>query len=197
MIGNDIVDLNTAKVQSNWKRKGFLDKVFTDSEQAYIFNSDDSSSAVWQLWSMKESAYKVFVQQNQQSFFNPKKLECTVLGKTSGSVEVDGVRYSTIFRLNENFVHSFATLEEKNQECQQDTICFHLSDSSIKNQRFETYERLKLKISEENNLDSNQLSIRKNNWGVPELYHRNLRLNIAFSLSHHGNYGAISILKNK
>ena len=33
MIGNDVVDLRRALVESNWKRKGFLTKVFSDSEQ--------------------------------------------------------------------------------------------------------------------------------------------------------------------
>ena len=33
MIGNDIVDLNLAKTQSNWQRKGFLERQFTKKEQ--------------------------------------------------------------------------------------------------------------------------------------------------------------------
>ena len=39
MIGNDIVDLQLAKKQSNWQRKGFLDKQFTVSEQEEIARS--------------------------------------------------------------------------------------------------------------------------------------------------------------
>ena len=33
MIGNDIVDLDLARTQSNWQRKGFLDKIFTKKEK--------------------------------------------------------------------------------------------------------------------------------------------------------------------
>ena len=29
MIGNDIVDLSLAAIQSNWQRRGFLEKQFT------------------------------------------------------------------------------------------------------------------------------------------------------------------------
>ena len=36
MIGNDIVDLALAQKESNWKRKGFLDKIFTLQEQLFI-----------------------------------------------------------------------------------------------------------------------------------------------------------------
>jgi hypothetical protein len=33
MIGNDVVDLALAQKESNWKRKGFLNKLFTSVEQ--------------------------------------------------------------------------------------------------------------------------------------------------------------------
>ena len=75
MIGNDIVDLNLAKTQSNWERKGFLKKQFTDEEQLSIHSSRNSFLEVWLLWSMKEAAYKCYSQQYQIRFFNPKKLE--------------------------------------------------------------------------------------------------------------------------
>ena len=39
MIGNDLVDLKVASVESNWKRPRFLDKVFTIEEQQLIMNS--------------------------------------------------------------------------------------------------------------------------------------------------------------
>ena len=58
MIGNDIVDLELAAVQSNWRRKGFLEKVFTASEREIISSGEDPDLTVWLLWSMKEAAYK-------------------------------------------------------------------------------------------------------------------------------------------
>ena len=63
MIGNDIVDLKLASIQSNWQRKGFLNKVFTKKEQTLILNASNSFEMVWLLWSIKESAYKVYIQQ--------------------------------------------------------------------------------------------------------------------------------------
>ena len=36
MIGNDVVDLELAKKESNWQRRGFLSKIFTKNEQRLI-----------------------------------------------------------------------------------------------------------------------------------------------------------------
>ena len=60
MIGNDIVDLVQARFQSNWKRKGFVQKIFTQKEQELIFSSKNPENMVWNLWTRKESAYKIF-----------------------------------------------------------------------------------------------------------------------------------------
>ncbi|MFT4791790.1 MAG: phosphopantetheinyl transferase (holo-ACP synthase), partial [Arcticibacterium sp.] len=58
MIGNDVVDLKVAALESNWMRLGFLDKVFSEEEQEVILNSENKSQMVWLFWSMKEAAYK-------------------------------------------------------------------------------------------------------------------------------------------
>ena len=47
MIGNDIVDLALAQKESNWKRKGFLDKIFTLQEQLFINLSENQEIEVW------------------------------------------------------------------------------------------------------------------------------------------------------
>lgn len=73
MIGNDIVDLKQAAKDSNWKRPRFLDKIFTPREQQLIWSAKDQDQMVWLLWSMKEAAYKVNVQQFGTRFFNPKR----------------------------------------------------------------------------------------------------------------------------
>lgn len=74
MIGNDIVDLNLSRVQSNWKRKGFLEKQYTPLEQKQIFSSKHPELCLWRFWTMKEAVYKVIVQDHKQRFFDPKKL---------------------------------------------------------------------------------------------------------------------------
>ena len=57
MVGNDIVDLGLADINA-WKRKRFLDKVLTPSEQLLMLDSVDPGTFFWVLWSMKESAFQ-------------------------------------------------------------------------------------------------------------------------------------------
>mgnify|MGYP003652628921 CR=1 FL=1 len=68
MIGNDVVDLNLAKTESNWQRKGFLEKQFTQFEINEILSSANPFVKVWLFWSMKEAAYKCYVQEEQKRF---------------------------------------------------------------------------------------------------------------------------------
>jgi phosphopantetheinyl transferase (holo-ACP synthase) len=76
MIGNDIVDLAKAKRESNWQRKGFLDKLFTEKEQRLIITAENPELMVWTLWSRKEAAYKIYNRQTGERFFNPKGFVC-------------------------------------------------------------------------------------------------------------------------
>ena len=69
MVGNDIVDLYEASQASNWQRPRFLDKLFSEQEQAYINSAENAFTMVWQLWSMKEATYKA----HQRRFSIPRK----------------------------------------------------------------------------------------------------------------------------
>ncbi len=75
MIGNDVVDLALAKKESNWKRKGFLAKLFTAFEQELINNSINQEDMVWILWSIKESTYKAYQRLHYNRGFYPTKIE--------------------------------------------------------------------------------------------------------------------------
>ena len=81
MIGNDIVDLQCAKNESDWHRAGFLDKVFDENEKNYLRNASDPNTLVWRMWTMKESAYKAKVQHSSKRFFNPKRISWSKLEK--------------------------------------------------------------------------------------------------------------------
>ncbi|HBI01226.1 4'-phosphopantetheinyl transferase superfamily protein, partial [uncultured Flavobacterium sp.] len=77
MIGNDVIDLALAKVESNWQRKGYLDKLFTTKEQNLIFSAENRTIMVWILWSKKEAVYKIIRQENGLRGFYPLKIENT------------------------------------------------------------------------------------------------------------------------
>lgn len=109
MLGNDIVDLELAKTQSNWRRKNYLDKIFTPEEQLLITAAESPDMMVWLLWSMKESAYKIHNRKNGIRDFAPKSLSCTIHPNTYGEVNIDGNTYFTKSSLQTAFVHTIAS----------------------------------------------------------------------------------------
>lgn len=112
MIGNDIVDLELAAQESNWKRKGFLEKLFTIKELQLIRDSDSPEIMVWNLWSRKEAAYKIFNRQSKITAFIPLRLECFNLDSTNnqtlGEVRGMGNSYFTNTLINPEYVYSVA-----------------------------------------------------------------------------------------
>ena len=185
MIGNDIVDLKQAAKDSNWKRPRFLDKIFTPREQQLIWSAKDQDQMVWLLWSMKEAAYKVNVQQFGIRFFNPKRLECTLLSNLKGEVVIEDNRYFIESIITEDFIYSIALIA---------------SDKSYKSEWFLNHSQdygaqskcLKRSFLKTLNLD--EVTIIKNNIGVPKLQHNSDLLDVSFSLTHHGAFSGYAIL---
>ena len=95
MIGNDIVDLALAKIESNWLRNGFLDKIFTQKEQLLIANAINPEIMIWNLWTRKEAAYKIYNRKTGFRGYIPLKLECFYESDTIGTVVCNGFKYYT------------------------------------------------------------------------------------------------------
>lgn len=108
MLGNDIVDLDLAKTQSNWRRKNYLEKIFTKEEQLLIAAAENPDVMVWLLWSMKESAYKIHNRKTGIRNFAPRSLSCTVHLNAYGEVNINGKTYFTKSSLQTAFVHTIA-----------------------------------------------------------------------------------------
>jgi len=112
VIGNDIVDLALAQQESNWKRKGFLDKIFTQNEQLLILNSPNPANMVWNLWSRKEAAYKIYNRKTQIRGYFPLQLECFNLeiadGIIFGKVVIKGLVYFTKTEIKTDFINTIA-----------------------------------------------------------------------------------------
>ena len=117
MIGNDIVDLALAQKESNWKRKGFLDKIFTKKEQLQISNAENSEVMVWNLWSRKEAAYKIYNRQTQIRGYFPLQLECFNLeiinGIAFGKVAIKESVYYTKTEVTSQFINTIAVENNK------------------------------------------------------------------------------------
>lgn len=146
MIGNDIVDLALAQKESHWKRKGFLDKIFTRNEQLLILNTKNPDVMVWNLWSRKEAAYKIYNRQTNIRGYFPLQLECFDLDSidtfTFGKVVMKDRIYYTKTEINSEFVHTIAvenvhyfgsitTLENRNNIQKTNGIPEHFESASL------------------------------------------------------------------
>lgn len=113
MLGNDIVDLQLAATQSNWRRKGYFQKIFTEQEQELILNATDQDQMVWLLWSMKEAAYKIVNRQNLKQFYSPLKFACDLLGYKS-LVTFENQTFYTESEVGVQFIHTIAVQNQQN-----------------------------------------------------------------------------------
>ncbi|MDX6745578.1 4'-phosphopantetheinyl transferase superfamily protein [Polaribacter sp. PL03] len=178
-IGNDIVDLNLAKTQSNWQRKGFLEKQFTQKEQEEIQDAENPFLKVWQFWSMKEAAYKCYTQKVEKRFFTPQKFECSLFSTTEGFVLFEDSKYVTTTSFKPSYIHTIA--KETNNE----VVIFSKIGSS-KNIHID----LKIQLALETGVLSDEIVKVKTTVGAPLFYHKEKLLTKSCSISHHGNYGA-------
>ncbi|RZJ75588.1 MAG: 4-phosphopantetheinyl transferase family protein [Flavobacterium sp.] len=166
MIGNDVVDLVAARSQSNWQRKGFLQKLFSAEEQRLIAAASEASETmVWILWSMKEAAYKIYNRETGVRGYIPHKLLCSDVAITNlgfiGKVNCEDRTYYTVSTIQDNVIHTIAVKVQNDLE----------RISEIKNK-----------------------TIFKDNKGIPYIYDSDGNPWPA-SVSHHGNsYNAVSLV---
>ena len=178
-IGNDIVDLKLAETESNWQRKGFLEKQFTQKEQDEILNSEHPFLKVWLFWSMKEAAYKCYTQSVEKRFFAPQKFECSLFSKEEGRVVYGDIKFYTTTSFNTFYLHTIAKVSKEV------STCFSGIGSS-KTVQID----LKIKLAAITGVLSEEIEKRKTSVGAPLFYHQQKLLTKSCSISHHGNYGA-------
>lgn len=112
MIGNDIVDLALARKESNWRRPGYLEKIFTIEEQFLISNAENPEIMVWNLWSRKEAAYKIYNRQTGIRAYIPTQLACVYDNENSGSVQCHGNTYYTKTEITKEKIHTVAVTQQ-------------------------------------------------------------------------------------
>lgn len=188
MIGNDIIDLKAAAVQSNWKRPGYLDKLFSKHEQSLILNSKDQETTVWLLWAMKESSYKAHQRRFQlPRLFNPKDYKCEITaqssGSASGSVKIQENCYDISASIDTCRLHCIASAIPKKKILEK----IFSVPTDVKKELISTLSVLKT-------LSREKISLIKGENTVPHLTYQNKPLNSIFSLSSHGNFSAFILM---
>lgn len=183
MIGNDIVDIQLARQQSNWRRPRYLDKIFTSQEQEYIRQSAIPEQMVWRLWSMKEAAYKLYIQVYPGRFYNPRAFKC--------SLNLSEVNYRTFkcyvqTKITSNYIISEARISPTKMSSE--VIKFN-GVSTPKQSKF-LKSKLLSDVAEALHCQINQLEFVKQPYGIPTIQYNQKDINV--SLSHHGYYGAMA-----
>ncbi len=190
MTGNDIVDLNTAATESNWKRRGFIEKIFTPAEQHHILHASAPGLAVWRLWTMKESTYKVHIRQTGLRLFAPQKYQCQILDDTRGFVNVDHKQFDTYSTLTKEYIYSSS--REKNCHFNRSTDrCFSIPGDAD-HQAF-IRRKILLTYSTVTGENVNNIVIRKHALNIPFIHILGHNTLIPVSITHHGRYAAFTI----
>lgn len=114
MIGNDVVDLALATIQSNWKRKGYLNKIFTKLEQEFISKSSNPDKMVWILWSRKEAVYKIIIQKGGKQGYYPIKIKCINTDFENGIVIFENQIFHSKTFVSNDLIHSLAIENKEN-----------------------------------------------------------------------------------
>ena len=191
MTGNDIVAIKIAAAESNWRRKGFLEKIFTRQEQQYIKEAAVPNEMVWRLWTMKESAYKIYTRQFGGRFFAPQKFSCTLLSATAGVVAFNNSCYQTNTVTAKDYIYSTAkskgiiNIELINS-------CFYLPQTVHTRQQQFIYKKIIDHYTSITGKVKKNITIVKDKNGIPFLNCRS-NLQIPLSITHHGNYAAFTI----
>jgi phosphopantetheinyl transferase len=179
VIGNDIVCLAKAATESNWRRKGYLQRIFTPSEQQLILQHEDPSLMLWLIWTMKESAYKIINRETGIRSFAPMCLVCSIQEvntcNASGLINYQGKDIISRSTISSCYVHSIAARTE-----------LHLN--AIKLNYAESH------AGYQNQFNNSQFSyhLTKNLVGVPQLQHQLTGNFHPVSISHHGPLLAIA-----
>ena len=200
MIGNDIVDRAQARQESNWPRKGFLNKLFTIDEQRLIRAASDPDEMVWTLWSMKESAYKLVVRETGQHFFAPTKLICHLSGirsETSEGRVFYKRMYQTTSSVTEQYISTVAFSTSTLQVYTHTIVPFEQMNYQYQHRLI--LETLKQHYAARFSTAESRIKIQKNEVDVPTLVISDSSGRIIekpISLSHHGYYGAFVVTEH-
>lgn len=179
MIGNDIIDLSASTKESNWKRKGYLNKIYTESEQVLINTSTNPDTIVWLLWSIKEATYKANNRITKLKEYAPTKIECKINNIEKNlywsTSSYNNLEYQIKSVVCNDYIHSIA-LYNANDFVKIEEII--LNDYPV--------DYMQYLIA--NNYIPHYKDVQKDEFGVPNLYNKITKIFKPISISHHGNF---------
>ncbi|MEO8773941.1 MAG: 4'-phosphopantetheinyl transferase superfamily protein [Gelidibacter sp.] len=188
MIGNDIVDLAFAGINSRWREQRFLDKLFSNQEQGFILSDGNRFENIWKLWSMKESAYKIVSRADGIVRFNPKDFKCFPLNGRDGYVICQNTFVPTVTETNQKFIQTTAYLKQN-----WISDVFQVSNTDAEVSYKHRYQHAVVAYAQLMKVSVETIEIIKNEIGVPQFHIQGILQIEQLSLSHHGQFGAWAI----
>lgn len=191
MIGNDIIDLRAAAIESRIHRKGFLEKLFLPAEIRMIRDAATPAVLTWLLWSCKEAAYKIVHRNTRERRYAPQRFSCQVeqdvtstmiAGSYTGTVLYDQHTYCYQSFITDNYIHTCATT---NPRLMQHAAVFiqPAADGNYVSFMQEVLSAQELFYKDEN--------------GIPYILHRENGRSLPVSVSHHGEYFSVARIRNE
>ncbi|WP_396179609.1 4'-phosphopantetheinyl transferase superfamily protein [Flavobacterium sp.] len=187
MIGNDLIDLQLAAIESNWKRKGYLDKIYTIAEQEIILSDANPELLVWILWSMKEASYKANNRITAVKEYAPTKINCKITEIENnvyyGTACYNNLEYQIKTSVFTEYIHTIALYKSNAFSTVSEIIIENFSidyTNDLKNCNF---------------LNSTNLIV-KNELGIPNLFDNVSKEIKPISISHHGKFLGVIMFKD-
>lgn len=177
MIGNDVIDLRCAQNESNWKRKGFVNKIYTIPEQQIISSASNPDLLVWILWSMKEASYKANNRITAVKEYAPTKINCKIDQVENniyfGTATYNKLEYQLKTFVFSDYIHTIAL--------------YNSGDfSNVKEITIRNYPSNYIEYLKKNNHLMFYENIKKDKFGIPNMHNDFKNDFRPMSISHHG-----------
>lgn len=189
LVGNDLVSLQDPANQRSPLRAGYIEKCCTDKEQHWLHQQEDIVAAFWQLWSGKESAYKIGMKMDQPYHFQPTLLEVlpdTDFPSEQGVVHTPFGEVPVWWMVDPTFVHAIAGLDITRDLLHPAVFPLGNEDESAL-----THERLLTIVARFYRVPRRELSLHWIDQKIPQLCYQSQPMSVDCSMSHDGPWGAI------
>ncbi|WP_142685192.1 4'-phosphopantetheinyl transferase family protein [Chitinophaga polysaccharea] len=185
MIGNDIIDLRAAAVESRTHRKGFLEKLFHPCEIRMIREAAAPELVTWLLWSCKEAVYKIVHRNTRERKYAPQQFTCSieqehVYGEITGTICHNNHNYYYQSQVTDDYIHTCAATGDL---LLRETAVY--TDVQVAG----NYTGFMQQV-----LSAKELFY-KDEMGIPYILHRENGRCLPVSVSHHGTWCGIAKLK--
>lgn len=140
-----------------------MEKLFNPKEVQFIQNHQNAILAFWQLWSVKESAYKAWQRINQSHpVFNPKRFVCSDFKKNSVNVNCENFQSKVKTIYTKNYIYS---------QCDLQQLSYHIFNSKASYHTWIT------------GLSNQDWFLKKSDYNVPNLFNIKTKNTVPISIS--------------